>query len=129
MNNYVDRSIGTFRYSMAIMKGNNRQVTQMIEHIDGEKFSISGDFLLTIGKKMVILTQDRKPVIVKRWSPCTLESYIDVQKMTVLSFSGVKVSEVYQDSDGWIWEGNVADGENSFRVLQDDKEIFTIEFD
>lgn len=114
---------------MAIMKGNNRQVTQMIEHIDGEKFSISGDFLLTIGKKMVILTQDRKPVIVKRWSPCTLESYIDVQKMTVLSFSGVKVSEVYQDSDGWIWEGNVADGENSFRVLQDDKEIFTIEFD
>lgn len=86
---------------MAIMSGKNRQVMQVIEHLNGNEIPVNGDFVLTIGRSAVILTRNREPIIVKRWTPRSIESYITESNMTSFLFSGVKIAEVYQDADGF----------------------------
>ena len=56
MEKYVDKSLGGLRYTMAIIGGNNRQVTQVVEHIGNNEVPVEGDFVLTIGRSAVILT-------------------------------------------------------------------------
>ena len=127
MDKYVDKSLGVLRYTLTIMFGSNRQVTEVIQHINDEELVIDGDFVLTIGKSAVILTRNREPVIVKRWAPRSLESYLDESKKTSFLFSGVKIAEVYQDSDGWIWEGIVNDS-NHFNIIVNNEYLYTISF-
>lgn len=128
MDKYVDKSLGRLKYTLAIMSGSNRQVTEVIEYMNDEERTIDGDFILTIGKKVVILTRDRKPVIVKRWTPKSIESYMDQSKRTSFTLSRVKITEVYQDSDGWIWEGIIADDKNHFNIISDGEYLFSISF-
>ncbi len=128
MDKYVDKSLGGLRYTLTIMRGRNRQITKVIQHINDEERLIDGDFVLTIGKKAVILTRNREPVFVKRWTPRSLESYVDESKMTSFLFSGVKITEVYQDSDGWIWEGIVDDDGNHFNIIANNDYLYTISF-
>ena len=128
MDKYVDKSLGGLKYTLAIMRGSNRQVTEVVEHVNDEERTIDGDFILTIGKKAVILTRNREPVIVKRWTPQSIESYMDQSKITAFTLSGVKIAEVYQDSDGWIWEGIVDEDGNHFNVISDGEYLYTISF-
>jgi hypothetical protein len=104
------------------------QVTAVVQHVNDEERTINGDFILTIGKKAVILTRNREPVIVKRWTPRSIESYMDQSKITAFTLSGVKIAEVYQDSDGWIWEGIVDEAGNHFNIISDGEYLFTISF-
>jgi hypothetical protein len=128
MDKYVDKSLGGLKYTLTIMRGRNRQVTEVIHHVNDEERTIDGDFILTIGGKAVILTRNREPVIVKRWKPQSIENYMDQSKITVFTLSGVKITEVYQDSDGWIWEGIVDEDGNHFNVISDGEYLFTISF-
>lgn len=128
MDKHVDRELGGVRYTMAIVTGKNRQVTEVFEHIDGEEIPVDGDFVLTIGKSSVILTRNREPIIAKRWTPRSLESYVNESNMASFVLSGVKIAEVYQDADGWIWEGLVDDDGNHFNVIRDGEYLYTITF-
>ena len=128
MDKYVDKSLGGLKYTLTIMRGSNQQVTEVVEHVNDEERTIDGDFILTIGKKAVILTRNRESVIVKRWKPQSIESYMDRSKITAFTLSGVKIAEVYQDSDGWIWEGIVDEDGNHFNVISDGEYLFTISF-
>jgi hypothetical protein len=128
MDKQVDKSFGRLNYLYTIMRGRNQQVTQVIKYVDDKEESLVGDFLLTLGKKAVILTRDRNPTIVKRWIPVPIETYMDESKMTSFLFSKVKISEVYQDSDGWIWEGIVDDDGNHFNVISNEDYLYTISF-
>jgi len=128
MDKYVDKSLGGLRYTLTIMRGRNRQITKVIQHINDEESVIDGDFVLTIGKKAVILTRNREPVIVKRWAARSIESYVDESNMPSFLFAGVKITEVYQDSDGWIWEGIVDDDGNHFNIIANNDYLYTISF-
>ena len=128
MDTFVDKSLGGLKYALTIIKGRNRQVNEFIHHLNNEEHIISGDFILTIGKKAVILTRDRKPIIVKRWTSIPLEDYINESNFAPFFLSGVKIAEVFKDSDNWIWEGVVAEEINHFNVIHDSKILYTISF-
>lgn len=128
MEKHVDRSLGGFRYAMSIIRGKSCQVSHVVEHTDGKEIPVEGDFILTIGKSAVILTRNREPIIVKHWNSRSIEGYITESNMAMFFISGVKLAEVYQDADGWIWEGIVDGGENYFNVIQDGNYLYTITF-
>jgi len=128
MDKHVDKSLGGLKYAFTIMRGSNRQVNQVIQYVKDEEIALDGDFILTVGKKAVILTRNREPVIVKRWTSRPVESYMDTSKITSFVLSNVKIAEVYQDNDGWIWEGIVDDDGNHFNVISNEGYLYTISF-
>lgn len=74
MNSFEDHNsvsnIGSIRYLSTIFLGNNRQVIKILDVASGEY--IYGDYIISIGKKAVILTEERDgrrvPLIVKNWN-------------------------------------------------------------
>ncbi|MFN2343553.1 MAG: hypothetical protein ABR542_09360 [Desulfonatronovibrio sp.] len=128
MDKYVDTSLGALLYAFTIMRSRNRQVHRVIQYENDKEHTLSGKFILTIGKKAVILTKDRKPIIVKRWKPLSIGNYMDQSKIDSLSSAGANIAEVYQDRDGWIWEGIVNQHGNHFNIIADNKILFTISF-
>ena len=129
LHSYVDRSIGKINYMKSIIIGRNVQVSEIRKHDGKNEFLLDGDFVLTIGKNIVILTRDIIPVIVKKWQLIPLEEYITFKNATPFLLSGVKIAEVYKDNDGWIWEGIVDDDGNHFQVKDGDNYyLFTISF-
>jgi hypothetical protein len=125
----IDKSLTGIRYLLTIAAGRNRQVTSVIKHDGDSEIPIEGDFVLTIGKSAVILTRNREPIFVKRWTPRDLKSYVDVFKAIELRASKTFIAEVFQDSDGWIWEGGVDKEGNYFIIMNDDEYLYTISFD
>jgi hypothetical protein len=128
LEKFVDHTLGVKKYTSSIIKGDNFQVKEFIQHFDDEKQLWDGDFILTIGKNEVILTRDREPVIVKRWKNLNIDMYLTESKKASYFISGVKIAKVYEDSDGWIWEGNVYENENYFNIIIDEKIIYEITF-
>lgn len=128
MDKYVDTSLGALLYAFTIMRSRSRQVTEVIQYKNGKDHTLRGNFILTIGKKTVILTNDRKPFIVKRWTPLAIGNYLDQSRIDSLSHSGSTIAEVYRDSDGWIWEGTVKQNVNYFNIIADNILLFTISF-
>ncbi len=51
MDKYVDKSLGGLKYTLTIMRGINRQVTEVIQYVNDEEITIGGDFILTSEKK------------------------------------------------------------------------------
>jgi len=128
LHSYVDRSISKIIYTKSIITGRNVQVTQILKQDVENDFLLDGDFVLTIGKNIIILTRDRIPVIVKKWQLIPLEEHVTIENAAPYLFSGVKIAEVYKDSDGWIWEGIVDEDGNHFQVKDGDNYLFTISF-
>ncbi len=126
--NDVDRSLGTVRYALTIIRGRSFQVTEVIHHVGDDEHTLEGDFVLTVGKRAVILTRDGKPVIVKRWRSIPLEDHVTLATATPFLLSGVKIAEAYRDSNGWLWEAIVASDGNSFQVQNEEDLLFTISF-
>lgn len=79
MENEISKSIyniGKLAYPLAILSGKNHQVKKVTKEIvnknkEAKQIEIPGDFIITIGKKYVILTKHqngrREPIIVKPW--------------------------------------------------------------
>ena len=128
LHSYVDRSISKIIYTKSIITGRNVQVTQILKQDVENDFLLDGDFVLTIGKNIIILTRDKIPVIVKKWQLIPLEDHITFEKAAPFLLTGVKIAEVYKDSDGWIWEGIVDEDGNHFQVKDGDNYLFTISF-
>ena len=49
-------------------------------------------------------------------------------KKTSYFITGTKIVNVYQDSDGWIWEGNKDEKSNYFNIILKKKYLYTISF-
>lgn len=128
MDKYVDTTLGALLYAFTIIRSRNRQATMVVQYKNGKDHILSGNFTLTIGKKAVILTNDRKPFIVKRWTPLAIGNYLDQSRIKSLSQSKATIAEVYQDRDGWIWEGIVNQNGNHFNIIADRTSLFTISF-
>ncbi|MBU2529921.1 MAG: hypothetical protein KKD35_02680 [Elusimicrobia bacterium] len=79
MENEIPKSIyniGKLAYPLAILTGKNYQVKKITKEIvnknkEAKQIEIPGDFIMTIGKKNVILTKHqngrREPIIVRPW--------------------------------------------------------------
>ena len=128
MDKFVDSSLGVKGYASSIIKGDNRQVKAVTQYFEDKEHLWDGDFILTIGKNAVILTRNKEPIIVKKWKRLDIEQYLDESNSTSYRLSGVKIAEVYEDDDGWIWVGKVyADG-NYFNITFNNKIIYEISF-
>ena len=83
-------NIGLINYPWTIITGRNREVYYLTKG----KEQIHGKFILTIGKKAVILTDHingrREPIIVRKWKR--------IEKSTVFLYT-----EKFKDSKGWEW--------------------------
>ncbi len=128
MDKHIDKSLGGLRYALSTILGRNQQVTKVIQYINDEEHEIDGDFILTIGKSSVILTRNREPVIVKRWTSLSLKSYLDDARKTASSITGLKTIKVYKDSDGWIWEWLAGNDESYLIAILNGKYIYAISF-
>jgi len=124
MEKCIDYSIGKFLYTMTIVTGGAR----LAQILQGEESAhLDGEFILTAGKKVVILTKDQKPVIVKRWKELNLKKYVK-ENYPVGAPSYLNVTKLYQDSDGWLWQkeyDNIKGGCH-FTVLKDKEILYTI---
>ncbi|WP_446008825.1 hypothetical protein [Candidatus Electrothrix sp.] len=124
MDKCIDHSIGKTRYTMTIMTNGARQARVMPGKEDRY---LEGEFILTAGKKIIILTQDQKPVIVKRWKVLNLKRYLE-DNYPFGSASYPNIAKIYQDSDGWLWQkmnDNISPY-GHFTVLKDDEILYTI---
>lgn len=128
MDEWIDRSLGAMGFATTTMFGKNKQVTEVLHYVDGDGQTLDGSFILTIGKKAVILTRDRKPFIVKRWSPAPVGITRELSNRSSLVFSGGKVIAVFQDTDGWIWEWVSFGEEDCVRVRVGGEMLFEVEF-
>lgn len=106
------QNIGRFNYLWTIFTGKNRQVEKIERRVysrDGyTDKAINGDFILTIGKRAIILTiyrnNRREPVIVRKWKKIQNSSIGKVMTtLGQLTNSSTKV-ETFIDSAGYRWE-------------------------
>lgn len=95
------QNIGKLNYLLAIATGKNKEIRSITRK---NKENIVGDFIITIAKNVVILTNHqngrREPIIVKKWKE--IESEPD-------TFFAVKThikTREFLDSDGCRWEYN-----------------------
>ncbi len=110
------QDIGRFNYLWTIVTGKNRQIDKIIKQTySKDKYSkktIFGDFIITIGKKAVILTKlrngRRETIIVRKWQ-------VDqkIQKEEDSNYNFVKYIEKtkpivktknFIDSTGYKWK-------------------------
>ncbi|MFC1615775.1 hypothetical protein ACFL21_01430 [Patescibacteria group bacterium] len=121
------QNIGRFKYLLTIIFGKNRQVSEIVMK-DSKEF-VNDDFVITIGKKAVILTNlengRRVPIIVKRWKQIKAKSE-DLAKV----FNEPKENsfKTYIDSEGFKWEHNynVMGGEWLTAYDDNNNELFDI---
>ena len=128
MDKHIDKSLGGLRYALATILGQNEQATKVIHYINDEEHEIDGDFILTIGKSSVIITRNREPIIVKRWTPLSLEGYMDDSRKAAASVTGLQVIKAYEDTDGWIWEWLASNDERYLIAMLNCKYIYAISF-
>jgi hypothetical protein len=88
-------NIGQINYFITILTGTNREVI-----IFKDNNELEGNFIITIGKKAIILTNTqnnrREPIIVKKWNK------VDKPKEGIFSLTD-KYYRIFIDTDGWIW--------------------------
>ncbi len=128
MDKHIDKSLGGLRYALATILGRNEQATKVIHYLNDKEHEIDGDFILTIGKSSVILTRNRKPVIVKRWTSLPLGSYVDDARKAAANITGLQVIKAYKDTDGWIWEWLASNKERYLIAMLNCKYIYAISF-
>lgn len=105
------QNIGRFNYLWTIINGKNREIVKITERIYNEngydEKSIDGDFIITIGKRAVILTKyrngRREPIIVRKWQKAQNDEFIDfVSGLGNLANSSFK-AETFIDNAGYKW--------------------------
>lgn len=106
------QNIGKFNYLLTSLIGKNRKV-RYIKTKDNGEHKIDGDFIITIGKKHVILTDyqngRRVPIIVKKWKETKedVDRFMDTMRQTgnLDKEPNIK-TKIFIDSDGLKWEYN-----------------------
>jgi len=124
MKKCIDHSIGKARYTIAIMTGGARQA-RILQ--DDEDIPLDGEFILTAGKKLVILTKNQKPIIVKRWKQLKLKKFLE-ENYPFGPASYPDIDKIFQDSDGWLWQkmNDNLSPRGHYTVLKDNKILYTI---
>jgi len=125
------QNIGVTNYLFTIWTGKNRQVRQIIKRdwIDGNENKseiIPGDFIITIGRKAVILTkyQDnrRVPIITKKWRRIENCEFDDFMELFANVADSSFTPKTYMDNDGLIWTyvKSITDKEKEWVTLHDE---------
>ena len=112
----IDRKVGRLSYAASILFGRNFEVTSLYYDEDDEQVLATGSFLLTISRRALILTKDRKPFIVRSWSRVDSSSYYNEKRALPYMLSGVKVGDVFKDASDY-WE-QVEDDDSKYLVFK-----------
>lgn len=120
------QNIGFLNYLWTIITGKNREVIEITEReYKSDKYSektVEGDFVITIGKKVVILTKyrngRREPVIVRKWQKTQNDNFVNViGGLDRLSNSSFK-ADTFIDNAGYKWVYFV-DGNNQWITVNE----------
>ena len=118
MENILEKdleNIGLFKYTWTIITGKNREVS----HISKNRERILGEFIITIGNRAVIITNQingrRTPIIVRRWKKIDESDFM-------------LHSKKYKDSKGLKWIISKYNNGNEFVIVNDEngKEVYHI---
>ena len=105
------QNIGLFNYLWIIITGKNREIAEIKKrNYNDDKYIeevIGGDFIITIGKKAIILTKyrngRREPVIVRKWQKTQNDNFVDfVSGLGKLSNSTFR-ADTFIDNAGYKW--------------------------
>jgi len=127
-------NVGFFARFRTVLSGKNRQFREFTDAINGD--TITGDFIVTIGKRAIIVTQvkngRRVPIIIKQWMKTKTFKSKGKQPMFLLSCEDDRVIiEEFIDSDKnkWIHTSLVnAEGEGSKVACEDNNNNLIYEF-
>ena len=107
------QSIGKINYLLTIITGKNREVKEIRKRdpnngSEDNYETIHGDYIITIGRKAVIITQsfgnNQVPIVVKKWRKTRNDEFDDFMKsMTSMAGSTFKAI-TYRDNDGYKWK-------------------------
>ncbi len=106
------QKIGNFNYFWAILTGKNKKVIEIVKknYINNEEYSeeiIRGDFIITISKKFVILTEyknnKRCPLIVRKWKEEKNEEDFIWDYFNSLAPQKNYKTKSYTDNKGYKW--------------------------